>query len=61
MYDWGNERGVSEKKKEQWKTAEDYYKAKQRTQEEGEKISRINMAEDILANGLGGKKEKQTQ
>lgn len=55
----GAMRRVFLRKKEQWKTAEDYYKAKQRTQEEGQKTSRINMAEDILANRLGEKRQNK--
>lgn len=60
MNDWGNEKGVSEKKgsRKQQRVAK---KQSREEQKRREKLNRINKAEDIWVNGLGKKKKRQTQ
>lgn len=57
MHDWGNEKDVSEKKRS-GKQQSIAIKQSREEHKRKEKISRINMAEEVLVNRLGGKKEK---
>lgn len=58
MYDWGNEKDLSEQKRSR-KQQRIATKQSREEHKRREKISRINMAEDILVNGLGKKKKIQ--
>lgn len=56
MHDWGNEKGVSEKKRS-GKQQSIAIKQSREEHKRKEKISRINMAEEVLVNRPGKKKK----